>query len=80
MMRKDLYLSHLNFLRDSARNGEISISVPLLDELANLTEKITLAIAIHLEVVRSVSKLRSQFIYRLFHLAGKAKLPPNLFV
>ena len=65
----------LRFLRDLAHNGEVSISVPLLDELTNLTEKITLAIAIHLEGVNSVEKLRSKFIYRLFHLAGKAKLP-----
>lgn len=65
----------LRFLRDSAHNGEVSISVPLLDELTNLTEKINLAITIHLEGVNSVEKLRSRFIYRLFHLAGKAKLP-----
>ena len=65
----------LKFLRDLAQNGEVSISVPLLDELTNLSEKITLAIAIHLEGVNSVEKLRSKFIYRLFHLAGKAKLP-----
>ena len=65
----------LKFLRDSAQNGEVTISVPLLDELTNLTEKINLAIAIHLEGVNSVEKLRSKFIYRLFHLAGKAKLP-----
>jgi hypothetical protein len=66
----------LKFLRESAKNDEVSISVSLLDELTNLTEKITLAISIHLEVVRSVGRLRSRFIYRMFHLAGKAKLPP----
>ena len=65
----------LKFLQESAKNGEVSISVPLIGELTILTEKITLAIAIHLEVVHSVARLRSQFIYRLFHLAGKAKLP-----
>ncbi len=65
----------LKFLRDCADIGEVSISVPLLDELTTLTEKINLAIAIHLEGVNSVAKLRSKFIYRLFHLAGKAKLP-----
>lgn len=66
----------LKFLRELARNGELAISVRLLDELTTLTEKITLAIAIHLEAVNSVSKLRSRPLYRLFHLAGKAKLPP----
>ncbi len=63
------------FLRESARGGEVLISLPLLQELTVLTEKITLAIAIHLEAVSSVSKLRARPIYRLFHLAGKAKLP-----
>ena len=65
----------LKFLRESARSGELTISVRLLDELTALTEKITLAIKIHLEAVNSVAKLRSRPIYRLFHLAGKAKLP-----
>ncbi len=65
----------LKFLRMSADSGEVSIFLPLLDELSTLTEKITLAIAIHLEAVSSVAKLRSKPIYRLFHLAGKAKLP-----
>ena len=65
----------LKFLRESAKTGEVPILLPLLDELTKLTEKITLAIAIHLEAVNSVAKLRSRPIYRLFHLAGKAKLP-----
>ena len=65
----------LKFLRESAKTGEVTIFLPLLDELTKLTEKITLAIAIHLEAVNSVAKLRSRPIYRLFHLAGKAKLP-----
>jgi hypothetical protein len=65
----------LKFLRESAANDEVQISVPLLDELSVLTEKITLAVAIHLEAVNSVAKLRAKFIYRIFHLAGKAKLP-----
>lgn len=76
--RNDAELSlseSLKFLRDSAANGEVSISVALLDELTSLTEKINLAITIHLEGVNSVAKLRAKFIYRLFHLAGKAKLP-----
>jgi hypothetical protein len=65
----------LKFLRESARGGEVLISDPLLNELTVLTEKVTLAISIHLEAVNSVAKLRSRRIYRLFHLAGKAKLP-----
>ena len=65
----------LKLLRESARDGDFTISVRLLDELTALTEKITLAILIHLEAVNSVAKLRAKLIYRLFHLAGKAKLP-----
>ncbi len=65
----------LKFLKESADSGELSIFLPLLSELTTLTEKITLAVAIHLEAVNSVAKLRSRPIYRLFHLAGKAKLP-----
>jgi hypothetical protein len=65
----------LKFLRELADSGELSIFLPLLSELTTLTEKITLAVAIHLEAVNSVAKLRSRPIYRLFHLAGKAKLP-----
>ena len=65
----------LKFLRESADSGELSIFLPLLSELTTLTEKITLAVAIHLEAVNSVAKLRYRPIYRLFHLAGKAKLP-----
>ena len=65
----------LKFLRESATSGELTISVPLFDELTSLTEKIKIAIEIHLEAVRSVAKLRSRALYRAFHLAGKAKLP-----
>jgi len=65
----------LNLLRDSAVEGELAISVSLLDELSALTQKINLAISIHLEGVKSVTRLRSKPIYRIFHLAGRAKLP-----
>ena len=65
----------LKFLRESAKTGEVTIFLQLLAEHTKVTEKITLAIAIHLEAVNSVAKLRSRSIYRLFHLAGKAKLP-----
>jgi hypothetical protein len=65
----------LKFLKELAKSGYLTIALPLLDELTSLTEKITLAISIHLEAVNSVAKLRGKFLYRLFHLAGKAKLP-----
>ena len=65
----------LRFLKDSAQNGDIQISVGLLDELHVLTDKIKIAVSIHLEAVNSVANLRSKRLYRIFHLAGKAKLP-----
>jgi hypothetical protein len=51
------------------------INKPLLDELRRVTEKISLAITIHLEAVNSARSLRSKFIFRIFRLAGHAPLP-----
>ncbi len=65
----------LKFLREAAALHDVSIDVSLLDELTVLTNKITLAMSIHLEAVSSVEKLRSKLIFRVFRLAGRAKLP-----
>jgi hypothetical protein len=51
------------------------INKPLLDELRRVTEKISLAITIHLEAVNSARSLRSKFIFRILRLAGHAPLP-----
>jgi hypothetical protein len=65
----------LNFLHASAAIGEIAVPLELLEELRTLTEKVSIAITIHLEAVTSVEKMRARFIYKFFRLAGRAKLP-----
>ena len=67
--------SSLDFLNQAAQNGEIDIELSLLEELTNLTKKITIAITIHLEAVTSVERMRSRFICKFFRLAGRAQLP-----
>ncbi len=65
----------LKFLRHSVVSGEISLKLNLIDELTSLTEKIRMAIVIHLEAINAVKVVRSKLIFRLFRLAGRAKLP-----
>jgi hypothetical protein len=65
----------LRFLKSAASQGDLHINFALLEELTTLTEKITIAIAIHLEAVNTVIRVRSRLLYRIFHLAGSAKLP-----
>jgi hypothetical protein len=62
----------LSLLSKEARN---EINHSLMDELRRVTEKISLAITIHLEAVNSARSLRSKFIFRVFRLAGHAPLP-----
>ena len=52
-----------------------TISPELLAELASITEKIKIAINIHLEGVNAVRNLRSKLVFRVFRLAGHAQLP-----
>jgi hypothetical protein len=47
----------------------------LIFELEQLTEKIKVAIAIHVEVVTRTQLLRAKFAVRIFRLAGRAPLP-----
>lgn len=62
----------LRLLSNEARN---EIDQSLMDELKRVTEKIALAITIHLESVNSARGLRAKFIFRIFRLAGHAPLP-----
>jgi hypothetical protein len=62
----------LRLLSNEARN---EINQSLMDELRRVTEKISLAITIHLEAVNSARSLRSKLIFRIFRLAGHAPLP-----
>jgi hypothetical protein len=65
----------LKFLHEAAKNSELSISISLIDELTSLTGKIRTAITIHLEAINSVKNLRNKIVFRIFHLAGRAKWP-----
>ena len=47
----------------------------LLHELEQLTDKIKVAISIHVESVTRTQLIRSMLVFRLFRLAGTAPLP-----
>jgi hypothetical protein len=47
----------------------------LLHELDQLTDKIKVAISIHVESVSRTQLIRSKLVFRLFRLAGTAPLP-----
>ena len=47
----------------------------IFDELAQINERIRVAIAIHQEAVRATLNRRRKLIYRIFRLAGHAPLP-----
>lgn len=47
----------------------------LLTELSALTDKIRIAIALHVDAVTSTHNLRSRKVIRVFRLAGTAPLP-----
>ena len=49
----------------------------LLHELDQLTDKIKVAISIHVESVTRTQLIRSKLVFRLFRLAGTAPLPVN---
>ena len=47
----------------------------LLHELEQLTDKIRVSIAIHVEAVNRTQLIRSKIVFRIFRLAGTAPLP-----
>ena len=47
----------------------------LLHELEQLTDKIRVSIAIHVEAVNRTQLIRSKIVFRVFRLAGTAPLP-----
>lgn len=47
----------------------------LLGELAGLTSKIRVAIALHIDAVTRTQSVRRKLVYRIFRLAGSAPLP-----
>lgn len=65
----------LKLLQIDSKDLSGTISPELLAELASITEKIKIAINIHLEGVNAVRNLRSKLVFRVFRLAGHAQLP-----
>jgi hypothetical protein len=65
----------LKMIRESVAAGDIQMKMALIDRLSDITEKIRVAISIHREAVTAVENLRSKRIFKIFHLAGRAKLP-----
>jgi len=58
-----------------SHGAEVDGNHPLLTELFLITEKIRVAIAIHIEAVQRTQLLRGKFLVKIFRLAGHAPLP-----
>jgi hypothetical protein len=52
-----------------------SIEKDLLRELSELTDKIRVAIALHVDAVNRTQMVRRKPVFRIFRLAGRAPLP-----
>jgi len=52
-----------------------SIEKELLRELSELTDKIRIAIALHVDAVNRTQMVRAKLVFRIFRLAGRAPLP-----
>ena len=71
--------SALQLLQVDLQVAMESISRPaeraLLSELSELTDKIRVAIALHVDSVNSTRVVRQKLIFKIFRLAGRAPLP-----
>ena len=65
----------LKLVQTTALDFSLEMPSELLVELADLTNKVKMAINIHLEAVNATRNVRSKLIIRIFRLAGKAPLP-----
>lgn len=65
----------LGILLEISESVDEEIAKELLDELRTLNEKITVAIALHVESVTRTQLIRSKPVIRIFRLAGRAPLP-----
>ena len=63
----------LKLLRDESDIPHLHREI--FEELDSVTERVSIAIAIHREAVTATRNRRSKWIYRLFRLAGSAPLP-----
>jgi hypothetical protein len=65
----------LGILLQTAEDIDSALEQELLHELIELNQKITVAIALHVETVNRTQLIRSKIFIRFFRLAGKAPLP-----
>ena len=65
----------LGILLESSTTIHSPAELDLLRELKELNEKITVAIALHVESVHRTQMIRSRWFIRFFRLAGSAPLP-----
>ncbi len=65
--------SALGLLLEQSEGAEVEAQ--LLRELTDLTERIKVAMKIHVEAVNRTKLVREKFIVRFFRLAGNAPLP-----
>ena len=65
----------LKLVQTTALDFSFEMPSELLVELADLTNKVKMAINIHLEAVNATRNVRAKLIIRIFRLAGKAPLP-----
>lgn len=65
----------LGLLLADGQSSTKPADVVLLNELSELTDKIRIAIALHVDAVTRTHLVRKKFIFRTFRLAGTAPLP-----
>jgi hypothetical protein len=65
----------LKLVKEIAYDESLELPSELLIELSDITNKIKLAINLHLEAVNAARNVRRKIIIRTFRLAGKAPLP-----
>ena len=65
----------LKLVQTTALDFSFEMPTELLVEMADLTNKVKMAINIHLEAVNATRNVRAKLIIRIFRLAGKAPLP-----
>ncbi len=65
----------LGLLLADGQSSTRPAEIVLLRELSELTDKIRIAIALHVDAVSRTQLVRRKFIFRTFRLAGTAPLP-----
>ena len=67
--------SALHLLQSDMESVARPAEKALLSELSELTDKIRVAIALHVDSVNSTRVVRQKLIFKVFRLAGRAPLP-----